>query len=118
MWAEVGRRVGKLRHERKLSREQFGKLVGLSKQYIGRIERGDHRITGAAIVCICETMGVSADYILFGVDTTATADALSELSWMQIEIALDLLKRLAHLLHTERGNNALIQEVLRQQHSQ
>lgn len=118
MWAveEVGRRIGKLRNDRSLSREQFGKLIGLSTQYVGRIERGNHCITGAVIARICEAMEVSADYIVFGVDTPIIADALHGLSWIQIEIAMDLLRRLANLVYTERGNNALIQEVLRQQH--
>ena len=117
MWAEkaVGERIEKLRKEHDLSRAQFGKRVGLTEQHIGRIERGQHRISGETISRICCELGVSSDHIIFGVDNTTAADALGGLSWIQVEIALDLLRRLAHLVYTDRGNNTLIQEVLRQQ---
>jgi transcriptional regulator with XRE-family HTH domain len=117
MWTQVGERVGKLRRERNLSRAQFGKIAGLSEQHVGKIERGVHGISGTAIAKICNATGVSSDFILFGItDPTSTAAELSGLSQEQIEIGLDMLKRLAKLIHTDNGNHALLQEVLLQQH--
>ena len=116
MWTKVGERVGKIRTERNLTRAQFGRMIGLSEQYVGRIERGAQRISGAAIVNICNTTGVSSDYILFGVtDPAVTAAALNGLSREQIGIGFDLLMRLAHLINTKGGNNALTHEVFLQQ---
>ena len=116
MWTQVGERIGKLRRDSNLSRAQFGRMIGLSEQYIGKIERGITGVSGATIAKICDTTGVSADYILFGVvSPAAAAAALSGLSHEQITIGLDLLKRLALLICTENGNNALIQEICLQQ---
>ena len=118
MWVQVGERVGKLRRERNLSRAQFGRMIGLSEQYIGKIERDAHNISGEVIAKICNTTGVSADYILFGIpDPVETAAALSGLSHEQIGIGLEILSNLARLINVENGNNALIQEVFRQQHA-
>ena len=59
MWEQqVGERIGRIRRERNLSRAEFGKLTGLSEHYIGRIERGNHSITGAAIA-----LGIAAGEI-------------------------------------------------------
>jgi len=119
MWEkQVGERVKALRKERNLSRSQFGRLIGVSEQYVGKIERGSHSITGVVIANICKITGVSADYIMFGVeDPLEVTAALNGLSREQIGIGFDMLKRLATLVNTENGNNALIQEVLFQQHA-
>jgi len=118
MWAQVGDRVRKLRMDRNLSRTQFGAMVGLSEAVVNGIERGLNQISGTAIAKICSATCVSADYILFGaVDSKDAAVALSGLSHEQIKISLDIIQRLAQLIHTENGNDALIQEVFLQQHS-
>lgn len=121
MLTQVGERVGRIRKEHRLSRAQFGKMIGVSEQYVGMLERGAYKISVDLITKICHITGVSSDFILFGVinplkDPTAVA-TLSGLSYEQIEIGLDILKRLAQLINTEDGNEALIQEVFRQQHS-
>ena len=41
---------------------------------------------------------------------------LSELTHEQIQIALDIIKKITELIHTKNGNEALIREVLCQQH--
>jgi len=40
VWEEIGKRIKTLRNDRKLTQEQFEKLIGRSAQYVGRIERG------------------------------------------------------------------------------
>jgi len=115
MWErQVGERISQLRKERNLTRAEFGELIGLSARYVGKIERGD-TITVASIVKICNKTGVSADYIIFGShDPMATAAALSGLTREQAQATLDIAMNVIKFLSTETGNNALIQEVLRQ----
>ena len=118
IWEEVGKRIKTLRCERKLTQVQFGKLVGISSQYVGRIERGQ-KLSGDLIAIICKEIGVSADYIIFGVvDPLSNIALLSELSSEQIEIGFSILKRLAELINTENGNELLIKEVMRRQNQQ
>lgn len=116
---QVGERVGIIRKDHKLSRAQFGKMIGVSEQYVGMLERGVYKISIDLITKICHMTGVSADYILFGVAShlNDSAETLIGLSSEQIEIGLDILKRLAVLINTADGNEALIQEVTRQLHS-
>jgi len=119
VWAQVGERVERIRKELKLSKAQFGKMIGVSGQYIGLVERGTTGLSVDSIVKICISTGVTADYILFGViDPTkdaATTAALHGLSPEQIQIALDIIKKVAQFVNTEDGNEALIQEVASQQ---
>jgi transcriptional regulator with XRE-family HTH domain len=121
MWKQVGSRITKVRTERNLSKERFGEMLGVSGQHIGRIERGKQKLSAEMVVQICGIAGVSADYILFGVDEPAyapeTLSALSEMTPEQFQIAIDIIKKVAMLINTKNGNEALIQEVLRQQRS-
>ena len=116
MWAQVGARVENIRTNRNLSKAQFGKMIGVSGQYVGKIEKGTS-ISAESIVNICNTMGVSADYILFGNINQAESISLKGMTAEQMGIALDIIKRVAEMVHTKDGNEALIQEVLRQQNA-
>jgi len=117
MWEQqVGERIGQLRKSSNLSRAEFGKLIGVSEHYIGKIERGNHSITGATIAKICDITGASADYILFGsINPDDVSDALKGLSSAQIQVTLEIAMQVANFLNTRNGNNALIQEALRRQ---
>jgi len=119
MWEQqVGNRIWMLRKERNLSREKFGILTGLTARYIGNIERGSHSITGASIAKICNALGVSSDFIIFGhTDVASMISGLYGLSHEQIQITLELSMQVIKFLGTKNGNNVLIQEVLRRQHS-
>lgn len=116
VWEEVGKRIENLRHDRKLTQAQLGSLVGVSGQYVGKIEKGLNKLPVELIVAIYKETGVSADYILFGVsDPLNNIASLTELSPEQIEICFDILKRLAEFINTENGNEVLIKELMRQQ---
>ena len=117
LWEDVGERIGKLRKERNLSKAQFGKMLGISGQYLGRLEKGTHSISVELIVKICNATGVSTDYIILGIigseQEITTAASLHGLSNEQVQIALDIIKKVAEFINTDGGNNTLIQEVLR-----
>ena len=119
MWTQVGERVERMRKDRRLSRMQFGEMIGVSGRYIGMVERGTNRLSVDSVVKICHSMNVTADYLLFGVvhpaHDKATSAALYGISHEQIQIALDIVKRVAQLVNTEDGNEALIQEIVKQQ---
>jgi len=119
LWEKVGERIGKLRKERNLSKSQFGKMIGISGQYVGKIEKGINSISVDLIAKICDATSVSADYIIFGIiDTTPDIDeiaSLHSLSNEQIQIALDIIKKVAQFINTSGGNDVLIQEVFAQQ---
>ena len=113
VWEEVGRRIENLRHDRKLTQAQLGRIVGVSGQYVGKIEKGLNKPSVELIDAICRATGVSIDYILFGVSNPYNNVALlMELSPEQLEIGFDILKRLAEFINTENGNEILIKEIM------
>jgi len=112
----IGKRIESLRKDLKFSRAQFGKLLGISSQYLGMIERGVQGLSVNVIMSICKKTGASADYILFGKsDSGAAVSSLSGLSSEQVHIAFELMDRVAAFVNTTDGNELLIQEVFRQQ---
>jgi len=112
---QVGERVSQLRRERNLTRAEFGELVGLSEQYVGRIERGHHTISGAAINRICDTTGISADYIVLGkVDLVHKISDYTALSIEQAKLTLDIAMNVVAFICSRNGNSTLLQEALRQ----
>jgi len=114
MWEQqVGERISQLRRNRNLTRAEFGKLTSLSEQHVGKIERGK-TITVESIIKICEKIGVSSDYIIFGSHAPmAAAAALHGLTHEQAQVTLDIAMNVIKFLSTETGNNTLIQEVFR-----
>jgi len=101
-----------------MSKEEFGRRIGMSRIYVGKVERGERGLSVDNVIRLCRETGVSADYILLGTfnpdDDPVTRAAVAELSREQIHIALDLIKRVADFIKTDGGNCALVHEVARQ----
>ena len=78
-YTTFGKRLRHIRKERKMTQEDFAKLLGTSKQILSRYERED-RSPRIEVVCkYAEALKVSADYLL-GDDE---AEAVSSLFWAQ-----------------------------------
>jgi len=103
-----------------MSKTRFGKMIGISGQYLGMVERGIHGLSLDSVINICKTTGISADYILFGGPTTLNSNGLrTELSGLnseQIHIAFDIIRKIATFVNTEGGNELLIREVANPQY--
>lgn len=56
-------RLRKLREKRRMSRRTLGELCGLSKNRIGRYERGEQEPSLRAMVDIADFFEVSLDYL-------------------------------------------------------
>ena len=57
-------RLRETRKKMKISQKQLGKIVGCSAGNISKYETGDREPSFATLKKICETLGVSADYLL------------------------------------------------------
>ena len=115
VWTQIGARIASIRKERNLTRTQFGKIVGVSARYIGMIENGENGLSVDLMTKICHFADVTSDYILFGtvglVQDKAVLRTLNGLSPEQIQIALDIIKKVAQFVNTEDGNEVLIREI-------
>lgn len=98
---EMGLRIKRVRVDMNLTKEKFAKILGLSGQYLGMVERGKGSLTYDKLKKLCEISGLSADYFLFGVDNSILLDLKKELtnySDEQIIASCNCLKDLAILL--------------------
>ena len=76
---EIGLRIKRVRINMGLTKEKFAKILGLSGQYLGMVERGRGSLTYDKLEKLCKLSGLSADYILFGIDSSLTSDIKDEL---------------------------------------
>ena len=101
MKKEIGKRISDIRHNMGLSKEQFGKMIGISGQYVGVVESGLHGLSLESIAILCKKAHVSADYVLFGKETI-TYDELTNLfvgiDEEQIDTTFSTLKNIALLI--------------------
>lgn len=60
------RRIRKAREDLGYTREKFAELLDVSVSYMAEVERGRTGISVKMLVKICNVLGLSADYVLFG----------------------------------------------------
>ena len=59
-----GDRIKKLRHEKGLSQEQLAEICGSSVIFIRHIEKSRRTPNLDLLVCLCNNLGTSPDYLL------------------------------------------------------
>lgn len=60
------RRIRKAREDLGYTREKFAELLDVSVSYMAEVERGRTGISVKMLMKICNVLGLSADYVLFG----------------------------------------------------
>lgn len=63
-YADMGKKIRKLRKEQHLTQEQFAELIGRSTSFIGHIERGTRIISLETFSNIVQILNCSANYLL------------------------------------------------------
>ena len=61
-------RIRKAREDMGYTREQFAEKLDVSVSYMAEVERGRTGVSVKMLIKICDLLGLSADYILFGTD--------------------------------------------------
>jgi len=93
---EIGKRITELRKSMNMTKKEFAKLIGISSQYLGRVEAGIHGLSLDSMMALCQATNVSADYILFG---TVTDERLKDVFYgidkTQIDSAFKVLEYIA-----------------------
>ena len=59
-------RIRKAREDLGYTREKFAELLDVSVSYMAEVERGRTGISVKMLMKICNVLGLSADYLLFG----------------------------------------------------
>lgn len=63
-------RIRKAREDMGYTREQFAEKLDVSVSYLAELERGRTGISVKMLVKVCNVLGLSADYVLFGSERT------------------------------------------------
>lgn len=61
-------RIRKAREDLGYTREKFAEKLDVSVSYLAELERGRTGISAKMLVKVCNVLGLSADYVLFGTD--------------------------------------------------
>jgi len=108
---EIGERVRQTRTSRGLTRETLSELLGISPLFLGYIECGQRGMSLTTLKNLCNTLNVSADFILLGnnksnSDCEAIINAVNELEPQYIPLAIEqinnLKKTIAIIRHNEK----------------
>lgn len=67
---EVGQRIWKARESRKMSREKLAELINISPVFLACVEYGQKGVSLTTLQKLCETLQISADYLLLGKEST------------------------------------------------
>ena len=61
-------RIRKAREDLGYTREKFAEKLDVSVSYLAELERGRTGISVKMLIKVCNVLGLSADYVLFGKD--------------------------------------------------
>lgn len=73
---DIGKRIEFIRNEKKMTKEDFAKLINISGQHLGRIIVWKKGLSIEKIIEISEKTGYSTDFILKGI--TNNSDVIIE----------------------------------------
>lgn len=72
-------RIRKARENCGYTRERFAEKLEVSVSYLAELERGRTGISVKTLMRVCDLLGLSADYVLFGEERDADAQLLEKI---------------------------------------
>ena len=69
-------RIRKAREDQGYTREKFAEKLDVSVSYMAELERGRTGISVKMLIKVCNLLGLSADYVLFGSERAEDAKRL------------------------------------------
>lgn len=91
-------RIRKAREELGYTREKFAEKLDVSVSYLAELERGRTGISVKMLIKVCNVLGLSADYVLFGADRQDDALRLDAIHRIDEKYLPLLDKMIAELL--------------------
>ena len=93
-------RIRKAREERGYTREKFAEKLDVSVSYLAELERGRTGISVKMLIKVCNVLGLSADYVLFGEERTEDkkrVDAINRIDAQYISLLDKVINELLAL---------------------
>lgn len=69
-------RIRSAREAKGYTRERFAEKLDVSVSYLAELERGRTGISVKTLIKVCNILGLSADYILFGTERSSDMERL------------------------------------------
>lgn len=93
-------RIRKAREDAGYTRERFAELLDVSVSYLATVELGRTNVSLKTLRKICQVLGLSADYVLFGEERTEDGllmDKLRRLDGKYLPLVTSMLDELLAL---------------------
>ena len=93
-------RIRRARERMGYTREQFAEKLDVSVSYLAELERGRTGISVKLLVKVCNVLGLSADYILFGTERqedTLRLDAIHRIDEKYLPLLDKMIEQLLAL---------------------
>ena len=97
-------RIRKAREGAGYTREKFAELLDVSVSYLAEVERGRTNVSVKTLIKICNVLGLSADYVLFGENREADTlllEKIHRLDKKYLPLLTDLINDLLALYEKE-----------------
>ena len=91
-------RIRKAREDLGYTRERFAEKLDVSVSYLAELERGRTGISVKMLIKVCNVLGLSADYVLFGTERRADTSRLDAIGRIDEKYIPILDKMIAELL--------------------
>ena len=97
-------RIRKAREERGYTRERFAEKLDVSVSYLAELERGRTGISVKMLIRVCDLLGLSADYVLFGKERSSDTQLLDKIHRIDARY-IPLLDKMVTELLAVSGND-------------
>lgn len=97
-------RIRKAREDMGYTREKFAELLDVSVSYLAEVERGRTGISVKMLIKMCNVLGLSADYILFGKERDTDTTLLNKINRVDEKYLTLVNKVLDELLAIDEQN--------------
>lgn len=78
-YVEIGKRIKNRRKEMQLTQEKLSEIIDVSPSYVSEIERGTSISSLSTITKIAQTLNVSLDYLIYGINQYNSDITFSEI---------------------------------------
>ena len=98
-------RIRKAREEQGYTREKFAEKLDVSVSYMAELERGRTGISVKMLIKVCNLLGLSADYVLFGserAEDTKRLDAIRRIDARYLPLLDSITAELLELSQKEK----------------
>lgn len=95
MTEKIGKRIREYREKLGYTREQFAEKIEISVKFTADIELGKKGMSLDTLIKICETLSVSADYLIWGrgeCDSNAISEMTAFLDDSEMKYAEELMR--------------------------